>query len=251
MIAVHSLIPRAYSSHRCHTSPLSPRSVVDIRSHNDSLHIQSHHYCAVFHCRSLLGRLVVLLISLCLAASLPPCNRTLDISHIRLTGRSPLSRFFIAAVLSHLLILYIRLVGCSSHPVLPLSCRRALANTTHILVTSRPHRRFPRSVVDLRSHNDTLTHTITPLLRPLSYRFIATMRLHHDHIAHTCHSLRGRKILRSPYPALVTRDCACCALSTLLFAPCSFPAQIDCELAECLRIFCLRCHRADCKRVLR
>ena len=250
MIAVHSLIPRAYSSHRCHTSPLSPRSVVDIRSHNDSLHIQSHHYCAVFHCRSLLGRLVVLLISLRLAASLPPCNRTFDLAHPSHWQIASVSLLHCRRALapSHL---YIHLVGCSSHPVLPLSCRRALANTTHILVTSRPHRRFPRSVVDLRSHNDTLTHTITPLLRPLSYRFIATMRLHHDHIAHTCHSLRGRKILRSPYPALVTRDCACCALSTLLFAPCSFPAQIDCELAECLRIFCLRCHRADCKRVLR
>ena len=95
--------------------------------------------CAILHCRSLLGRLAVLLISLCLAASLPPCNRTLDISHIRPTGCSPLSRFFIAAVLSHPLISYMRLVACSSHPVLPPSCRRALANTTHLLVTSLPH----------------------------------------------------------------------------------------------------------------
>ena len=53
--------------------------------------------CAILHCRSLLSRLAVLLISLCLAASLPPCNGTLDISHIRPTGCSPLSRFFIAA----------------------------------------------------------------------------------------------------------------------------------------------------------
>ena len=82
----------------------------------------------------------------------------LDISHIRLTGRSPLSRFFIAAVLSHLLILYIRLVGCSSHPVLPLSCRRALANTTHILVTSLPHRRCLLAPLSTFARTMTLLH---------------------------------------------------------------------------------------------
>ena len=71
--------------------------------HSSALHLANTSLCpllcrcAILHCRSLLSRLAVLLISLCLAASLPPCNRTLDISHIRPTGCSPLSRFFIAA----------------------------------------------------------------------------------------------------------------------------------------------------------
>ena len=162
-----------------------------------------------------------------------------------------MSRFFIAAVLSHLLISYIRLVGCPSHSVLPLSCRGALANTTHILVTSSHHCRTsplsPRSVVDIRSHNDPLAHTITPLLR----RIVSlppcgcTMILLHILVTHYAQGSQVT-VFSSCHPAIV-----CCVLSPLLFAPCSCPAQIDCELAACWSICCLRCHRADCKRVLR